>query len=166
MKVKKFFESLKIKNLDLSNDVIELRAHRIFNDYYNDEKISNYVYGIYLKKEARLIGFCDLRLGDQNALAYLGNIGYSIFQLYRGHNYAYMASTLLLELASYLEVDSLIITVNPDNIPSIKTIEKLGAQYIKRVPVPSHEPLFQQGDYEKLIYRIAIEPKGDSYGEL
>ncbi|NLC41811.1 MAG: GNAT family N-acetyltransferase [Erysipelothrix sp.] len=167
MKVKKFFESIKqnqeIKELDLANELIELKSHRIFKDYYNGQPIENYVYGIYLRDTKKLIGFCDLRLGDQTALMYLGNVGYSIFHHYRGHNYAFQATELLLRLAVYLKVESVMITVNPDNEPSIRTIEKLDSEYIKRVKVPASEPLFQQGDYEKLIYRISLT-KGEMNG--
>lgn len=145
-------ENRRVLQLQLKNDFVYLENQRIFDEVYNGEHIRNYVYGIKRTEDQRLIGFCDLRVGDPKALLYLGNIGYSIFENYRGHHYAYYGTLLLKELALTLDIDMLSITVNPDNWPSIKTIDKLGATFIKRIPVPSYEPLFSQGDYEKLIF--------------
>lgn len=147
----------KIAKLELSNGEIELRSYRIYSDYYNNSEIDNYVFGIYLVNINQLIGFCDLRIGDHDALLYLGHIGYSIFANYRGYSYAYHATKLLLKVADALDYNFLTITVNPENIPSIKTIEKLKVTFIHELRVPTSESLYEQGDRYKRIYHVNVK---------
>lgn len=145
------------ENIHLENDVLALVANRFFEDIYNDAKIRNYQYQIVLKQSNQLVGFCELRVGDQEALFYLGNIGYNIFRHHQGHGYAKIASILLMSLAQQIGLKSLSITCNTDNHASIKTIEALKpTRQLGYVVVPASEPLFQQGDYYKYIYEFDL----------
>jgi tagatose 1,6-diphosphate aldolase len=45
------------------------------------------------------------------------------------------------------------ITCDPDNLASIRTIERLGASFADEVPVPPHDPHFQRGSRSKRRYR-------------
>ena len=83
------------------------------------------------------IGNCGIRL---NSDEYLGNIEYEIFSLYNGNN--------------------LIITASPTNIPSIKTIEKLGSKFIICKKVPKSHRLYKTSEYVN-IYKWELE-KGKS----
>lgn len=154
-----FFNRLWIdeaKTIKLSNDLIVLKPIRFYSDYYNGALIRNYTYSIFDKKRDILVGYCDLRLGDDIALTYLGNIGYNVFETYQRRGYASAATDLLIQLAKQLNVKKLNITCNTDNYPSIKTIEKCGFIKIADVAVPADEPLFQQGDYYKYIYTLDL----------
>lgn len=146
----------KAKKINLSDDVILLKPQRFYSDYYNNAPIQNYTYQIIKKDTKTLVGYCDLRDGDESALYYLGNIGYNVFSTYQRRGYATRATYLLLELARQIGLEEINITCNTDNLASIKTIEKCGFTRIASVAVPADEPLFQQGDYYKHIYMIKL----------
>ncbi|MFR7592506.1 MAG: GNAT family N-acetyltransferase [Longibaculum sp.] len=100
------------------------------------------------------VGRLTLRIGTDEQLYYSGHIGYTVFEEYRGHNYAYQACCLLKEIVSH---DHLLITCDPHNIASQKTIEKLGCEYIETVYIPAHlKKEFSQDEKEKMIYRWKI----------
>ena len=123
----------------------------IFNDYWD-----SYYYDIQIKSKPIKVGSCDVRLGMNEELYYAGNIGYRIFENYRGHSYAYQATKQLLLEAKKLGMEEVIITCSPDNIASKKTIEKLNAVLIEEVDVPSNHYLYQRGERRKRIYRIIL----------
>lgn len=145
-----------VEKVDLADQEIELVSRSLFTERYNGAIIHNYVFDVYLLDTDTIIGFCDLRLGNQQALLYLGNIGYSILFPYRGNSYATKSVRLLLRLVQALNETEIYITCNPDNVASIRTIEKLGATLINRVDVPKNDSLYKQGDREKNIYKIDV----------
>lgn len=101
------------------------------------------------------VGRLVLRSGDEVSRYYDGHIGYTIDEEYRGHNYAYRACLLL---KPYIQDQSVIITCDPDNIPSKKTIEKLGCEYIETAAIPSHlRKFFSKDEKEKCIYRWHLD---------
>jgi len=104
-----------------------------------------------------MAGTIGLRLGhDENLLMYLGHIGYHVLPPVRGHHYAERACRLLLPLARAHGMKQLIITCNPDNTPSRRTCERLGARYIETVKLPRGNALYQQGDREKCRYILDL----------
>ncbi len=122
--------------------------------------VSNYdnqlMYYIYENGKDEIIGYCDLRIGHSPYLYYYGNIGYRIKPEYQGHNYALHAVRLLLSVARNMDEQYLIITVSPDNTPSVRTIERTGARYLKTVRVPLWHPLYHN-ERVKMIYRIDLQ---------
>ena len=148
----------KAKSIKLSNEIITLKPIRFFSDRYNGSIIKNYTYQIFNHNET-LVGYCDLRVGDESALFYLGNIGYNIFSHHQRKGYATQATYLLLDLARQLDLEKINITCNTDNIASIRTIEKTGFKYVESVVVPADEPLFQQWDYFKHIYTLDLKKR-------
>ena len=136
---------LAIQKYDLEDDTIKLVCNHVTKE--------NFIYKIILKSTKEHIGYCDLRTGHNISLYYLGNIGYRIFQEYRGHGYAYKASLLLFKLAKRLEMDYIIITVSPENTASIKTIEKLNCEYVETTDVPVWHFLYRNNEKVKMIYR-------------
>ncbi|MGI6608511.1 MAG: GNAT family N-acetyltransferase [Erysipelotrichaceae bacterium] len=132
---------------ELKDDLIILRM-----DYFYNRQIS---YFIYLKETDEYIGYCDLRLDHSPELYYYGNIGYRIEPHFRGNHYARRAALLLIDLARDFAMDKLIITCNPENEASRKTIEALNAIYIETVRVPLWHPLFPK-ERKKMIYQIDL----------
>ena len=63
----------------------------------DDEKgwVPAYYFAI-CNQEGTKMGACDLRIGHNN-LYCGGNIGYTVFEEYRGHHYAGKSSMLLFE---------------------------------------------------------------------
>ena len=101
------------------------------------------------------VGRLVLRSGDEYSRYFDGHIGYTIDEDYRGHHYAYQACLLLKE---YVKDKTLIITCDPDNIASKKTIEKLGCEYIETKPVPaSLKKYFSKDEFVKCIYRWHLD---------
>ncbi|MDI9540707.1 MAG: GNAT family N-acetyltransferase [Bacillota bacterium] len=135
---------------ELEDDLIILRM-----DYFFDRQIS---YFIYLKETNEYIGYCDLRLYHNPELYYYGNIGYRIEPAFRGNNYARRAALMLIDLARDFGMKKLIVTCNPENEASRKTIEAIRARYIKTVRVPFWHPLFPE-ERKKMIYQIDLEKK-------
>ena len=106
----------------------------------------------------RVVGGIELILANNEVAYYYGNIGYHIDKPYRGHHFARLACILVMEeAASDFDMHEFIITCNPDNIPSIKTIEGLPKwSFIERAQVPTYHPLYRQGEKEKLVYRVSL----------
>jgi len=117
------------------------------------------VFDIEEKVTGKIVGRCDIRFGMNPYMRYMGNIGYTIYPPYRGHHYATLATALLLAHAKE-SMDEVIITCNPDNIASIKTIQRLGGELIGVEDVPLGHELHDQGEAVKCIYRIKVKERG------
>lgn len=97
------------------------------------------------------VGRLVLREGNDQQRYYDGHIAYTIDEEYRGHGYAYQACLLLKKIISKEHV---LITCDPSNIASKKTIEKLGCQYIETGMIPKkYQKFFHQDEKVKMIYQ-------------
>lgn len=113
-----------------------------------------YHFNMALKGSDTPIGVIDLRIGHNENLYYGGHIGYAVHSEHRGHHYAGKAVLLLKELALAHGMEKVTITCNPDNLPSRKTCEYVGAELKGIVTVPPHNDLYQRGEKEKCIYEL------------
>ena len=105
----------------------------------------------------RRAGGLNLRVGNTRKIAmYAGHIGYAVEPEHRGHHYAERACRLILALAKAHGLDTIWITCNPDNIPSRRTCERLGAELVEIVPLPDDDDQYQAGDREKCRYRLDL----------
>lgn len=84
---------------------------------------------IFLASTPVCIGNIEYRGPDNSQ--WLGDIGYSIYPPFQGHNYAYKALELIREKIMNMGIDNVVITTNIENIPSKKTIEKFGGVLIE-----------------------------------
>lgn len=84
----------------------------------------------------REAGRISLRLGESDCVYYFGHIGYHVDPPYRGHHYARHACALLKPLIEMSGKESVVITTDPDNIPSRRTCEGLGCELERIVDVP------------------------------
>lgn len=128
---------------------------RIFQKYQGDnELLPFYYYDICVNNI--MVGKISIRIGNNYHSYYNGHIGYEIDKEYRGSNYAYKASKLVLQVAKAHNMGELILTCDESNIASYKTIEKLGAQLIEVVKPPKHYFAYR-GDMERQrIYKVKI----------
>src|SRR5688500_15079716 len=102
-------------------------------------------------------GGVGLRISDSiNTRTYYGHIGYNVFPPARGRHFAERAVRLILPLARLHDLRTLWITCNPDNVPSRRTCERLGASLIEVVDLPLDHPLYQRGERQKCRYRLNI----------
>lgn len=158
---KAIIEKIKViwaQSLVLENEQIKLLlVHRITSSA-QPHWLPSLVFDIEEKHSGEIVGRCDLRFGMNPYMRYMGNIGYTIYPPFRGHYYAAQASALLLELAQD-SMDEVIITCSPDNIASVKTIERLGAILLGVEVVPEGHELHVHGEGIKCIYKIQLQRK-------
>jgi predicted acetyltransferase len=103
------------------------------------------------------VGQIDLRLGyTWDLVHYGGQIGYGVREEFRGHHYAAKACLLLKPIAKQHDMDVLWITCNPDNWPSRKTCEYLGATLVEIVALPETSDMYRAGERQKCRYRWII----------
>ncbi|MCF0109713.1 MAG: GNAT family N-acetyltransferase [Erysipelotrichaceae bacterium] len=107
-------------------------------------------------KGYKSVGYCDLRLGMNEAIYYAGQIGYHVYLPYRGHGYAYQACLIMFQIAKDQGLNELLITCSPDNMASRKTLEKLGGVLEATVDVPKWHWLYRKGEPVKQIYRFKL----------
>ncbi|MDQ3441936.1 MAG: GNAT family N-acetyltransferase [Planctomycetota bacterium] len=105
----------------------------------------------------RVAGGIGLRIGTNDEIRkYAGHLGYHVYPPARGHHYAERACRMLLPLARAHGIGELWITVNPDNVASRRTCERLGAALVDTIPVPPDHPFFERGERAKCRYRMAL----------
>ena len=103
------------------------------------------------------VGHINFRVGDtEHITQVVGHLGYAILEPFRGHSYAYQAVRAIAPLVR-TTYKNVIITCNPDNLASKRTIEKLGAVFINIVAVPDYDPHYASGSRFKLRYLWRVE---------
>ena len=139
----------------LQNEEIKLVLEKTTDG--NDEKewVPAYHFAICNQAGAKP-GICDLRIGHNEKLYYGGNIGYEVYQEFRGHHYAGKACLLLFELAKRHELNYVIITCNPDNYASRKTCEYAGGKLLEIAQLPKENDMRDNGETEKCIFRFDL----------
>lgn len=102
------------------------------------------------------VGQCDLRIRHNPNTYYSGNMGYSVYEQYRGNHYAGKACLLLLKLAKKHGMDEIIITCAPENIASQKTCAYIGAELKRILEVPAWHNLFKDGQKKTCHYIVKL----------
>lgn len=138
--------------MKIDDSEIKLEFLRKRNDVEEGHLITTYYFDIVLLETGQEVGKIDLRVGMSPELYYYGNIGYTVYRLFRGRRYAYKASCLAFQLAKHLKMKQMIVTCNPDNIASYKTCQYLQPDKIELVEVPLNHPLYKYGDYHKYVF--------------
>ena len=88
-------------------------------------------------KSRRVAGEIALRIGEGESLFYLGHIGYHMDPPFQGRHGALRACGMVIPLLKEMGMRSFVITTDEDNMPSIRTCEKLGCVLESTVDVPS-----------------------------
>jgi predicted acetyltransferase len=99
------------------------------------------------------VGRINLRVGEtEHVRIIVGHVGYEIAEAHRGRGYALQACRAMAPFVRtiYPEV---IITSDPENMASVRTIERLGAEFIEEVPVPPNDLQYARGSRRKRRYR-------------
>ena len=140
----------------LKNDEIFLKLEKTTEA----DPIKNWVPAYYFKivriSDDAEVGFCDLRIGHTEGLYYGGNIGYTVYEQYRGNHYAGKACLLLFELAQKHDLGYLYITCNPDNYASRATCEYAGGILEAIVDLPEDNDMYLDGDRQKCVYKFDL----------
>ena len=115
-----------------------------------------YVMHIMTAENSQIVGQITLQVAPARKVYYIGHIGYRVEEAFRGNNYALKACRLMFEQARKHKMKELIITCNPDNLPSRRTLEKLGGKLTGIVPVPQWHELYHKGDRDKCVFVFKI----------
>ena len=128
---------------------------RFFQKYQgDDELLPFYYYDICVHN--MVVGKISIRIGNNYHSYYNGHIGYEIDKEYRGSNYAYKASKLVLQVAKAHNMGELILTCDENNVASYKTIEKLGAELIEIVKPPKDYFAYREDMEKQRIYKLSL----------
>lgn len=121
------------------------------------DHVPAYRFQIRLTGIRRQVGRIELRVGNtQHVVMYAGHIGYRVNLPFRGRRFAARSCRLLFPLALRHGLNTLWITCNPDNIPSCRTCELLGGEFIEIVPLPPTTDMYRRGERFKCRYRIDL----------
>jgi predicted acetyltransferase len=140
----------------LSDDEIYIKLNEIVPANFMKGFVPAYKYPIFLNNTEEQIGIIDLRIGFNEGIYYGGNIGYTIFEQYRGSNFALKACLLIKQVATSFDMDKVYITCNPDNIGSRKTCEKLGLHLVEIADLPPHNDMYIDGERQKCIFEWTL----------
>lgn len=144
-----------IDTFDLKNDEIFLKLEKTVDAVPEKKWVPAYHFAICLS-DGREAGKCDLRVGHNEKLYYGGNIGYNVYEEFRGSHYAGKACLLMFRLAKKHGMSYLYITCNPDNHASRKTCEFADGILEKTVDLPPDNDMYLSGERQKCIYRIEL----------
>lgn len=111
----------------------DLALKLVKTDPYDPLKgwVPGYRFAMVHATTGEVMGDIDLRVGLTKKLRMLGgHVGYEVYPPYRGRRYATRACRLILPFARTLGINPVVLTCDPANIPSVKTIEALGAQLV------------------------------------
>ena len=92
----------------------------------------------------------------EHVMLYAGNLGYKVDPPYRGRHLAARAINLLLPVARHHQMSELWICCNPENWASRKTCERIGAELVEIIEVPSGTDLYERGDRANCRYRLRL----------
>lgn len=103
------------------------------------------------------LGRIRLRVGwNETVIRFAGHVGYTVEPAHRGHRYAERACRLIVPLAKQHGMTHLWITCQPDNIPSRRTLERLGAECAGVIDVPPDYPLDAGAERKKMCFMLRL----------
>ena len=143
--------------MNLIRQTILMKSIKLINISHEFEimDVESIIFDIYVPEMDRVVGRCEYREETGQDLWYYGHIGYVIYPPYRGENFAYRACMKMFDLLGKEQgLHEFVITCNPDNIASKKTILKMKGEFLKLVDVDKEHELYKLGDHQKEIYIV------------
>ena len=148
----------KVKTFDLLTDgEIDLVLEQKISADNIKDFVPAYFYKVIIHESKLEVGKAVIRIGNNDNIKYAGHIGYEINEEYRGKNYATKACKIIKTVALEHGLESLIITCNPENQPSRKTCEKIGAKYIQTLELPPYNIMYKAGQRLISIYEWKLD---------
>ena len=134
MNDKDWIKNIGDKGLRTIEDVQAYIQNRFLKTYIE----SNYgFYTMNLKNTLQIIGIVGLV--DRKGIDHI-DIGYGILPEFRGKGYAFEAAKAIYDYGyQELNLEKIVAIVNPDNLPSIKLLSKLGLEFEKMIRLPDEE---------------------------
>ncbi|MCP4747146.1 MAG: GNAT family N-acetyltransferase [Desulfobacteraceae bacterium] len=136
---------------NMQSGPVKLNFEKIIGVEPGAELVPFYHFKI-LTNEGNIVGHINFKVGDTNHIRQcVGHIGYKIFPEYRGNSYSYFACDAIRPfLRTFYK--KVILTSDPDNVPSIKIIKKLNAKFLNEITVPVQDPSYKDGARRKKRY--------------
>lgn len=130
---------------------IRLIFQKIVNVVPGGELVPFYHFKI-VDADGTEVGHLNFKIGETNHIRQcVGHIGYEIFPEYRGHSYAYFACNAVRPFIRYF-YDKVILTCDPENIASMKIIEKLNGKFLDEIRVPKSDPSYKSESKKRRRY--------------
>ena len=128
----------------------------VFSHMTEGDEAKGFVPGYHFKilnADSVEVGHLNFRIGDTDHVRLAaGHIGFEVVDKHRGHRYAFKACLAVAPWVSEIS-GKVLITVDPDNLASIRTIERLGAIFLDEVDVPQSDPHYARGSVRKRHYQ-------------
>ena len=125
--------------MEIIEKIVGNRIDLILNEVVDAVPAKKFVdclcYDVVLKS-GETIGSISAKLGMNEVLYYVGNIGYEIFDDFRGNGYAPEAVELVKKVFIKNDIHKIIITNDPENEASMRVCEKVGARFVQKVEIP------------------------------
>ena len=103
------------------------------------------------------LGQINLRVGSSRHIEFhAGHVGYLVHPAHRGHRYAARSLRLLFGLAQAHRLNPLVITCDPGNTASQRTLDFVGASFVEVVDLPPECVIFQSGKRKKLRFVLSL----------
>jgi predicted acetyltransferase len=131
-----------------------------------DNISQTFYFRITLRGKRQEIGYVAVRDGEGGLMYYAGHVGYNIAEKYRGKHYALRACRLIAPALCELGFLDAVITCDPDNEASKRTIEGLKVMREMRVPVPDEYRKALDGSTEKLRYIWDIKAEAQARKDM
>lgn len=105
-----------------------------------------------LREDGTIVGHVNFRVGQtRHVTLCAGHVGFAVLPAHRGHSYAYYACLALAPLIRE-HYQKVILTTDPSNEPSQRTIRKLGARFLEEIVVPEDDPAYEGGARRRLRF--------------
>ena len=142
---------------DLTDGVIRLELTETCAGDLEGDRPPSYAFHVCSLREGQKVGGIRLRIGTNAYIKlYAGQVGYNISEAYRGRRFAARAVQLITQLAKRHGMSELWITCDPENIPSRRTCELAGAEFIEIVDLPPEIDVYAEGERRKCRYRLRL----------
>lgn len=102
------------------------------------------------------VGKISIRIGANFHTYYNGNVGYEVDEPFRGRGYARAACRMILDVARFHGMTSLLLTCAESNIASYRTMEGLGAELLEICEVPREYFAWREGMERQRVYRLPL----------
>jgi len=138
--------------LEFEWEEIHIRLKRIIPGDYRHQLCPTHQFEVF--RDWYLVGVINFRIGQsRQIMRYAGQIGYTIYEPFRGHRYATKALGALLP-HGFAYFPTLFITCDPDHVASIRTIEAFPHDYHGIVEIPRSNRMYREGARAKRVYEL------------
>lgn len=134
---KAFVRAARRREVIASDGVFALRPREYTHRVFQIDGACSMIFDILDETTGKLVGEIALRIGEGESLFYLGHIGYHVDPPFRGRHGAERACRMCVPILREMGMRSFVITTDEDNLPSIRTCERLGCQWESTVDVPA-----------------------------